>query len=134
MHSYLMICVRQVDTFPTNHFLHNQHHCASTPLSGCLPSLKTATRSAIWVLLPVLECIMVFLRAYPYSMVSQIILGLTHMLHTCASFVAILSNCENSHSSSSDSHPIASDLLASSIDAFLKSSQLLETSVFAQVS
>ena len=81
MHSYLRICVQQVDTFPTNHFLHNWHHRASTPLSGCLPSLKTATRSAIWMLLPVLECILVFLRAYPYSMVSWSNLGLTHVTY-----------------------------------------------------
>ena len=56
------------------------------------------------------------------------------MLLTCASFIAIWSNCENFHSSSSDPHPIVSDMLASSIDTFPESSQLLETFVYAQVS
>jgi hypothetical protein len=128
---YLMICVRQVETFPLSHTLHLRHQRASRPLSGCLPSLKTLSRSAIRISPPVLECTVGFLRVYANSTVSRCSYGVMHVL-TCASFVAIWSNCEYPHSPSSDAHPPAS-VVVSLVDAFPESSKWLETSVLARV-
>jgi hypothetical protein len=55
--SYLMICVRQVETLPVNHTLHNLHFRASELLLGFKPTTNIPFKSAVLILPPVLDFI-----------------------------------------------------------------------------
>ena len=69
--SYLTISIQHVEMLPANQILHSRHFHAATLLSGCSPSSNTASRSAVWMSPPLLEHILVLLRAYTHPESSQ---------------------------------------------------------------